>query len=93
MTEYKYSRLLSALELFGISSSRENIKDPLAGIDIEKEAELIKIKESNLSANMREMVMRRYEKLIEQRYKEMQQSIAVVGTGENNKQRSRRWAI
>lgn len=76
MTEYKYSSLLSALKLFGISSSHENIKDPLAGIDIEKEAELIKIKESNLSANMREMVMRRNEKLIEQHIKKCRDRLA-----------------
>lgn len=80
MTEYKYSRLLSALELFGISRSLENInKDPLEGIDIEKEAELIKIKESNLSANIRALVMRRYEKLVERRHKEMQEGIGVIG--------------
>ncbi len=36
-------------------------KDRLRGIDIEKEAELIKQKKSRLSSNERRMVMLRYE--------------------------------
>ncbi len=35
--------------------------DPLDGIDIEKEFELICKKQSNLSASMRRLVVRRYE--------------------------------
>lgn len=38
-------------------------KDPLEGINIDNEYKLIQKKESSLSANMRNLVVRKYEKL------------------------------
>ncbi len=52
---------LEALYLQSLLGYRIRFKDPLAGVDIEKEYELIQQKNSNLSANLRNMVVNRYE--------------------------------
>jgi len=47
----------------------EHIPDPLKGVDIHTEYELIKRKKSKLSANMRTMVEWRYRKMEEEKEK------------------------
>lgn len=50
--------------IFGLNPKLEKyFKDPLEGINIDNEYKLIQKKESSLSANMRNLVVRKYEKL------------------------------
>ena len=54
---------LEALYLQSLLKYGGRFKDPLVGIDIEKEYQLIQQKKSNLSANLRNMVVNRYKAL------------------------------
>lgn len=60
----KPSTILPALALFTNNralGTRMQIHDPLTGIDIKKEFDLICKKESKLSASLRRLVVKRYE--------------------------------
>lgn len=60
----KPSTILPAIALFTNNralGTRRQICNPLEGIDIKREFELICQKKSNLSASLRRLVVRRYE--------------------------------
>ncbi len=61
MNEFKNYMNMVGPWILSAAMSYVNGKDQLKDIDLESEYQLIKQKKSNLSANLRKMVVRRYE--------------------------------